>query len=257
MRLNRRQTLLAVLPGLAAARAAGAQPLPPAPLRVGWGDYPPFQRPGPSGPVGLDVELLSLLARTCGERLEWLRLPWARQLSDLAQGQLDLMTSATYTAERLGFADYTQPYRNEHVALLALAGTPAPARLAALKGQAVRIGVIRGVVFPPAVQRELDDPELQRLLVPMHANDLSLSSLRGRRVDFVIDDPLTVLHRAAQEPGEAIVVVLELAVSPVHLMVSRRTLEQRPALLQRLNAGLQRARQSGEWAQVMGRYPGV
>jgi len=254
MRLNRRHALLATLPLVAGRDAAWAQP---APLRVGWGDYPPFQRVSPNGPVGLDVDLLTLLARVCGERLEWLRLPWARQLSDLAQGQLDLMTSATYTPDRLGFADYTQPYRQERVALLALAGTPAPVRLAELKGRAVRIGVIRGVVFPAAVQRELDDPELQRLLVQMHANDLSLSSLRGRRVDYVIDDPLTVLYRAAQAPGEPIVAVLELAVSPVHLMVSRRTLEQRPDLLQRLNAGLQRARQSGDWAQVMARYPGL
>lgn len=257
MRLHRRDALLlAALPLTGLGRAVWAQP--PAPLRVGWGDYPPFQRSGPDGPVGLDVELLGLLARLCGERLEWLRLPWARQLADLAQGELDLMTSATYTPERLGFADYTLPYRQERVALMALAGgPPAPARLADLKGRGVRIGAIRGVVFPPVVQRELDDPELQRLLVPLHANDLSLSALRGRRVDYVIDDPLTVLFRAAQAPGEAVVVVLDLATSPVHLLVSRRTLERRPELLQRLNHGLRRWRQTADWAQIMARYPGL
>lgn len=253
MPLRRRDALLA-LPLAGGWAAARAQP----PLRIGWGDYPPFQRAGPNGPVGLDVELLSLVARFSGERLDWLRMPWARQLADLAQGQLDLMTSATYAPERLTFADYSQPYRQERVALLALAGgAPAPARLAELKGRAVRIGAIRGVVFPAPVQRELEDPELQRLLVPLHANDLSLSALRGRRVDYVIDDPATVLQRAAEAPGEAIVVVLELAVSPVHLLVSRRRLEQRPELMQRLNHGLQRARQSPDWAQAMARYPGL
>lgn len=253
MRLSRRDALI-LLPsagGLASAWAA-------APLRIGWGDYPPFQRVGPTGPVGLDVELLTLMARLCGERLDWLRMPWARQLADLALGELDLMTSATYTSDRLSFAEYTHPYRQERVALMALAGAaPAPARLAELKGRGVRIGTIRGVVFPAAVQRELDDPELQRLLVPLHANDLSLSALRGRRVDYVIDDPVTVLYRAANAPGEDIVIALELVVSPVHLLVSRRTLEQRPEVMQHLNLGLQRARQSAERAQIMSRYPGL
>ena len=71
------------------------------------------------------------------------------------------------------------------------------------------------------------------------------------------DDPATLLYRAVREPGDAVEVVLELAVSPVHVFVGRHTLEQRPELLQRLNHGLQRARQQPEWAQVLGRYPGV
>ncbi|MDR7271580.1 ABC-type amino acid transport substrate-binding protein [Pelomonas saccharophila] len=228
------------------------------PLRIGWSDYPPFQRPGPSGsPQGLDVELLELLAVAAGERLQWLRRPWARQMADAAQGELDLIPSATPTPERLSFAEFTQPYRNERVALLGLAGTAPLHRLAELKGRPVKIGFIRGVAFPVAVRRELEDPELQRLLQPLYANDLTLSALRGHRVDYVIDDPATLLLRAAREPGQALEVVLELAVSPVHLLVSKRVLEARPDLLARLNQGLQRARHQAEWGQVLARYPGL
>lgn len=255
MCMSRRDAVLAALPLALACAVAGAEA--PA-LRIGWGDYPPFQRSGPNGPLGLDIELLNLFARVCGERLEWLHMPWARQLVDLAQGHLDLVTSATFTLDRLAFADYTQPYRQERVALMALeGGAPAPARLADLKGRPVRIGIIRGVVFPAAVQLELDEPEMQRLLVPLHANDLSLSALRARRVDYVIDDPVTVRYRATLAPGEAVVVVFELAVSPVHLLVSRRLLQARPELLPRLNQGLQRARQLPEWGQILARYPGL
>lgn len=255
MSLRRRDVCLMplALPGAAAwgeERAA---------LRIGWSDYPPFQLKMPSGnPQGLDVELVELLAQAAGERLLWQRRPWARQMSDVAQGELDLVPSATHTPERLAFGEFTQPYRQERVALLGLAGGgPGPRRLADLKGRTVRVGMIRGVVFPLAVRRELEDPEFARLLVPLYANDLTLSALRGRRVDYVIDDPATLLYRAVREPGDAVEVVLELAVSPVHVFVGRHTLEQRPELLQRLNHGLQRARQQPEWAQVLGRYPGV
>lgn len=226
-------------------------------LRIGWSDYPPFQVKTASGkPQGLDVELLELLTQAAGERLQWLRLPWARQMADVAQGELDLVPSATHAPERLAFGEFTQAYRQERVALLALAGGAPVRRLAELKGRALRVGMIRGVVFPAVVRQALEDPEMARLLVPLYANDLTLSALRARRVDYVIDDPATLLYRAAREPGEALEVVLELAVSPVHVFVGRRTLEQRPDLMQRLNAGLQRVRQQPEWHRVLARYPG-
>ncbi len=228
-------------------------------LRTGWTDYPPMQMPTPQGgPQGLDVELLELMARAAGERLNWQRRPWARQFPDVAQGELDLVPAATHTPERLAFGDFTQAYRQERVALVGLAGgAQPPRRLADLRGRAVKVGMVRGVAFPAAVRRELDDPELARLLLPLHANDLTLSALRGRRVDFVIDDPATLLYRAARDPGEALEVLVELSVSPVHVFVGRRTLERRPELLQRLNAGLQRARQQPEWAQTLARFAGA
>jgi hypothetical protein len=60
-------------------------------------------------------------------------------------------------------------------------------------------------------------------------------------------------HRAAKEPGPPIAVALELSTSPVHLLVALHALEQRPGLMDRLNQGLQRARQLPEWAQALAR----
>lgn len=226
----------------------------PAPLRVGWGDYPPFQIKGPHGPQGLDVELLELIARQAGERLRWLRLPWARQLADMGHGELDLICSATHAPERLTIGRFSQPYRQERVALMTLVGgAPALDRLADLKGRPVRIGMIRGAVFPEAVRRELQAHDLLPALQSMHANDLTLQALRQGRVDYVIEDPVSMEHRAAKEPGPPIAVALELSTSPVHLLVALHALEQRPGLMDRLNQGLQRARQLPEWAQALAR----
>lgn len=238
------------LPSLARAAAEHA------PLRVGWGDYPPFQVKGARGPEGLDIELVELIAAAAGERLRWLKLPWARQLADLSHGELDIICSATHSPDRLAMGRYTQAYRHERVALMSLAGGAPPlARLAELKGQPVRIGMIRGAVFPEAVRRELEALDLAADLLPMHANDLTLQALRQRRVDYVIEDPITMKYRADRDGGPAVVVALELAVSPVHLLVSAGALQGRPDLIDRLNQGLQRARQQPAWGQALARYP--
>lgn len=252
--LRRRDACLLPLALPGAAAWSGDRP----PLSIGWSDYPPFQYRDAAGqPQGLDVELMALMAQAAGERLQWSRRPWARQVPDIAQGELDLMSAATPTPERLVHGEFTQAYRNERVALLGLAGAAQPPRaLGDLKGRPVKIGMVRGVAFPAAVRRELDDPAMAGQLLPLHANDLTLSALRSRRVDYVIDDPATVLWRAARDPGAAVAVVLELAVSPVHVYVSRRTLQKRPELMPRLNLGLQRARQQPEWARALARHPG-
>jgi len=259
MSLNRRD-LIALLPlaplGQGARGETGGSAA--APLRIGWGDFPPFQMRAAPGPEGLDIELIQLIALAAGERLRWLELPWARQLSDLALGELDLVAGATHSPERGAFAAFSQPYRQERVALMALVGgAPALKALSDLKGRAVRVGLIRGSLLPASLRRELDDPALNQLLVLLHANDLTLSALRARRVDYVIEDPVTTFYRAARSPGERVAVALELMLSPVHLMVSRRLLAQRPELVQRLNQGLLRARQQPGWAKALARYPGL
>lgn len=235
-------------PGWAAAGEGAA------PLRVGWGDYPPFQIPGARGPEGLDVDLLELIARQAGEQLRWLRRPWARQLADMSHGELDVICSATPAPEREAIGRFSQAYRQERVALMALVGgAPAIAQLSELKGRDVRIGMIRGAVFPEGVRNALQAAELMPTLQSMHANDLTLQALRQRRVDYVIEDPVSMQYRAAKDPGPPVTVALELATSPVHLLVAHQAIAQRPALLDRINQGLQRARQLPEWAQALAR----
>lgn len=254
MSLRRRDACLwlpLAWPGLAWAADEGV------PLRVGWGDYPPFQVKGPDGPQGLDIELVQLIATAAGERLRWFRRPWARQLADMGHGELDLICSATHAPERLAIGRFTHAYRQERVALMTrVGGAPGVSRLADLKGRPVRIGMIRGAMFPEAVRRDLQANGLLPTLQPMHANDLTLQALRQGRVDYVIEDPVTMNHRAAQEAGPPITVALELATSPVHLLVAHQAVEQRPGLLERLNTGLQRARQTPDWAQALARYRG-
>lgn len=227
-------------------------------LRVGWLNSPPYQFDTPHGPAGLDIELMGLWAQAAGVQLEWVQATWARQLLEASSGGLDLMMSATPSEERRVYADFTAPYRDEHLGLVALAGQNlALTHLSDLEGQSVKVGVMRGVAFPPEVAQAFAKPALQRLLVPMRGHELTLAALRARRLHYIVGDAISLSHHAERDSGAPIVVALRFAPAPVHVLVSRQTLARVPGLMARLNDALARVRGSAAWLQVLARYPGT
>lgn len=232
----------------------------PLTLRVGWGNSPPYQMESahakPHHPAGLDIELVTLWAHAADVQLEWVRATWARQLLEAQAGTLDVMMSATPSAERREFADFTDSYRHEHLGLVALAGHGRELRsLRELEGRAVKVGVMRGTAFPPDLAKALASPGLQQALVPLRGDDLTLAALRAGRLTYIVGDTVSLAAHAARDPGAPISVALAFKGEPVHLLVSRHTLARTPDLLQRLNHALSRARASATWARTLARYP--
>ena len=230
----------------------------PVTLRVGWGNSPPYQIETPQGPAGLDIELMTLWARAAGVKLQWVRATWARQLLEVQAGTMDLMMSATPSDERRSFADFTSAYRPENLGLISLAGQGLEvADLRELEGRSVRIGIMRGMAFQPSLAQTLERPGLQRQLVPLRGDDMTLAALRARQLTYILSDVVSIRHMASQGPGEPVSVALAFPPAPVHLLVSRQALARFPGLLTRLNEALQRARVSAAWSQALARYPGA
>lgn len=242
---------LAAAAAVAAGGGAGAAHAEPAALTlsVGWGNSPPYQFETPQGPAGLDVDLMTLWAKAAGVRLKWLRATWARQLLEAAQGSLDLMLSATPSEERRTFADFTSPYRDEHLGLVALSGQGLEvSHLGALEGRPVKIGIMRGMAFPADVTKALARSQLQGALVPLRGDELTLAALRARRLAYILGDVVSLRHHAAAQPGEPVGVALSLPAAPVHVLVSRHAFGRAPGLVNRLEQALRRARALPTWA---------
>ena len=244
--------------GLGGAWAAARAQEEPLTLRVGWGHSPPYQFETPQGPAGLDIELLTVWARAAGVKLQWVRATWARQLLEAQAGTLDLMLSATPSEERRGFADFTAAYRQENLGLISLAGQGLEvADLRELEGRPVKIGIMRGMAFQPGLAQTLERPGLQRQLVPLRGDDMTLAALRAGQLTYILSDVVSIRHMASQGPGEPVSVALAFPPSPVHVLVSRHALNRHPGLLGRLNEALQRVRGSPAWVQALARYPGA
>ena len=59
-----------------------------------------------SGFSGIDIDIIGILERELGIKIEIQRHPWARALEMLRNGQADFCTGAAYTAERAQFMEY-------------------------------------------------------------------------------------------------------------------------------------------------------
>lgn len=249
----RRRHGLALAAWLVARRSAAE-----ATVRIAWDDYPPYQRlvseQGHGRLQGLDIELAERIAQQAGLAVQWTRMPWARQLESLQDGSLDLSLAASRVADREAYALWTQPYRPERAALLALrTSVRSPASLADLRGQ--RIGLIRGTAYPGEFQEALKDPAFVAQLVPLRHGEQGLRMLRAGRLDLLIDDPVTHRHLARRDGLPPLAVVRWVFRGEARLMLCRRTEAARPGLLAALNAAIGTLQANGTLRALMKDYP--
>lgn len=101
--------LAALATGLACATPAAAQALAPSGLVMVTEVWPPFRmndERSASGFAGIDIDLTTALAERLGVPIDIRRVPWARALEMMRNGQADLITGIAYTDERAAFLRY-------------------------------------------------------------------------------------------------------------------------------------------------------
>ena len=121
---------------------------------------------------GLDVDLLEMIAAAAGERLRWLRLPWARQLADLARGdlpsawarsrgevspQLSLLIASSESAEPSWGRLWLEEARAKHPELMASPYAMAlAAREGLLRGEPLRQALAKSPQFKETPAQLID-----------------------------------------------------------------------------------------------------
>ncbi|MCE2570190.1 substrate-binding periplasmic protein [Motilimonas eburnea] len=78
-------------------------------LLVATDEWPPFRIADPNGFTGLDIQLLAALSEKTGIQFQVKRYPWARALSHMEIGQVDMMVGLAKTPARAQYIHYLQP----------------------------------------------------------------------------------------------------------------------------------------------------
>lgn len=214
-------------------------------LRVGWDEWPPYFTYERGQFRGLEHDLLKSTADAAGCKLDLWQIPWARALSMLAAGELDLLYGAGYSAERAEFAKFSVSYRQEQFVLVTGPQAGDKTESVSLRDwiQSERagnhppaVGVFRGNLYGEQIERILRNNEQAVTVVELSENDQMVGMLAAGRLDgYIVEDGVALVQ--AQESGFPLhrYVIKEQTADPLHYMFSLRVADD---VVQRFNSAI-------------------
>lgn len=219
-------------------------------LTVGWEPYVPYQFIGEKGEVtGADIELMRTIAKVIGCHVEFKEMPWARQLSELKNGTLDVAMSASRTPERESYALFSMPYRQSEMAIFVRDGTASQYPLSGLSDIShmdFRLGIIFGYYYGDEFETLKHDPTFASHVDAAADYPTNIRKLLHKRIDGLLVDDLAVMLAAVRVLGVAHEVErhpLHIPGDDFHLMFSRRAVD--PELVATVNRTLEGMKSDG------------
>ncbi len=249
--------LCLVVLGDAAAAAANACSRP---VSLATGEWEPYGYRDAQGRfTGIDADMVRAIFSEAGCSLVELRsMPASRNLQLFGQGEIDMMTGASRTAEREKLAWFTQPYRNETVGLFSLADEGA--RYTDIRSFAEFLGRPLTLLAPRAGwygNSYAKNAQLLRTLGRLSEfSDFSqgIRMLAAGRGSFILGDAAAVEHAAARQGVRIQPLPFWVVEAPVSLMLNKARLTAGD--VQRLDAAIERLRKRGVFDRIRGAYGG-
>jgi ABC-type amino acid transport substrate-binding protein len=238
VRMTAPRGLLLLLLALSALPAAGAEQA----LVGGDPNYPPFHYLNEQGlAAGRDVELIRAIAADQGFTVEFSLLEWGRVLGQLERGSVDVVPMFI-TEDRRARFDFSQPFARRHHQVFGPRGSARVEGIEDLAGRRV------AVQFAGMAYEWLANQDAGIDIRPINIEDSAVLAVERGEADYALV-PADIGERAIAVHGLEDIVALSppLLERDYAFGVSRG----RPALREKIDAGLARLRDSGELARIM------
>jgi ABC-type amino acid transport substrate-binding protein len=238
VRMTAPRGLLLLLLALSALPAAGAEQA----LVGGDPNYPPFHYLNEQGlAAGRDVELIRAIAADQGFTVEFSLLEWGRVLGQLERGSVDVVPMFI-TEDRRARFDFSQPFARRHHQVFGPRGSARVEGIEDLAGRRV------AVQFAGMAYEWLANQDAGIDIRPINIEDSAVLAVERGEADYALV-PTDIGERAIAVHGLEDIVALSppLLERDYAFGVSRG----RPALREKIDAGLARLRDSGELARIM------
>jgi polar amino acid transport system substrate-binding protein len=223
-----------------------------------WNEDPPYSMRLADGSIaGVNIELHRSLLQRLGCKVELVEMPFARALTELQLGRLDLLPGAFDRPERRAFALFSQPLVQVRNLLYVRQGDLARTQgksLANLVAEGWRLGVQIGVVYGQDYADLLKDPAaVAKLQSVPRRSSLWLMLDRGR-VDAVPADELSAAHElgSLSLQGRIVASPLVLSTEGVGTAFNKRSHDE--GFVQRFDAALLAMKADGSYAALLRRY---
>ncbi len=209
--------------------------------------------------VGMDVDMLERIAADVKCQIRWHtdEMSGARVLRSIEEGQFDAIIRASLTNDRLRYAHFSIPYRDEVVGLYALRSTQLVAfnnlNEAFRKGLRM-IGPAAG--FYGEEYDALREPWQQSGRMTQYKNPVTATQLlfiKPPRGDLLLVDADVFFHHVGKQRVDLVFNPANwLRITPAHIMFSKKTVAE--STVKRIDSAIQSLQQQGVLMAIEKRY---
>lgn len=238
----------ASLTALAISFPAAAQTVCDRTLTVSWEPWPPYQiSREDTSPTGIDIELIKAIADEVGCEVEFVKLPWKRQLRQIKKGKVDLTAAANYTKERDKFAHYSEPYLDfESILWVNSADSTQYTSLKHFLENGKRLGVTQGWTYGEKADDLIASEEYGKQIDENSKVKLNIRMTGAKRVDGTLGNRYTVAYSAKENGVRDKIRRTDVVVqsSPIHIIFSEQTVSEET--VDTWNSAIEKLREEGK-----------
>ena len=225
---------------------------------VRWNDDPPFSMKGSEGQViGIHVDQLRETLRRMGCTARLVEMPWARALTEVEAGRLDILPGAIRTAERDRYAWFATPGPQSNNVLFIQGEATRRWRFqkfSDLRGSGFRLGAQIGVSYGEEYNELMRDPDFARTVHHVSTRRSLWLMLSAGRIDGVVADVITgpteLAQMGLQDQIRSSGVIVHH--SPATTMFSKHSIE--PEFVERFNKASEAMIKDGSLNVILKRY---
>lgn len=210
------------------------------PIRVGiTPDYAPLIYQQGDGIVGLEADLARQLGADLGRPIQFVKVRWENQLSELIAGNTDIVISGmSVTPARELRAAFAEPYlRSGLMTLVRSTDAGDYTSVEEILATRKQVGVQRGSTAAAFVRENMPNARVIELAGP----DVAPYELRRKRIAMYVDDGHSVAWLASENEGKLTGIFLPLTEEKIGWAVRRTD----PEFLAEVNGILHRWRRNG------------
>jgi polar amino acid transport system substrate-binding protein len=227
-------------------------------LTLGFDAWEPYQYADVGGRVaGLDIELISGVAKSIGCEITYQQGTWVDLLQLLKQGEVDMLLGASKTEAREEFAYFSDPYRMEEFSLYIRKGDQKRAdyeSLAQFVENSTQIGIVADYLYGDEVAVLLDDPETSKLFVNAILGELNVARLLDQDIDGFLEDSFVGASMLRRKALSDYIVPhgITIQTGNAYVMFSQKSIT--PTQLEIFNEELNRVKQSPIYEDLLNKY---
>lgn len=210
--------------------------------------YPPFETRDEAGdPAGVSVELIKAFGEYAGREVRIANTAWDGLIPALQTGAADIVISSmTITEERKGLIDFSEPYANALLAILANADSGITS-IDDLNQEGMVIAVKSGSTGHMYAEKNLTEAEI----LAMPDESACVTEVAQKRADGFIYDQLTIYRNWQNNLSTTSAVFIPFQ-DPEHWGIAVQKGNQE--LLDQINAFLKQYQENGGYEELTEKY---